>query len=77
MTSDRLAGASRAGVACALFDLSSYDAMGLAELIRIKQITPAEVVEDTIRKIEAVNPKLNAVICKTTRARGSRHHKPS
>ncbi|TMJ82649.1 MAG: hypothetical protein E6G78_18310 [Alphaproteobacteria bacterium] len=65
MTSDRLAGASRAGVACALFDLSSYDAMGLAELIRIKQITPAEVVEDTIRKIEAVNPKLNAVICKT------------
>jgi len=65
VTSDRLAGASRAGVACALFDLSSYDAMGLAELIRIKQITPAEVVEDTIRKIEAVNPKLNAVICKT------------
>ena len=46
-------------------DLSSYDAIGLAELIRAKLITPKEVIEDTIRKIEAVNPKLNAVICKT------------
>lgn len=46
-------------------DLSSYDAMGLAELIRSKQISPGEVLEDTIRKIEAVNPKLNAVIYKT------------
>jgi amidase len=45
-------------------DLSSYDAMGLAELIRTKQITPREVIEDTIRKIEAINPKLNAVIHK-------------
>jgi Amidase len=46
-------------------DLSSYDAMGLAELLRTKQITPREVIEDTVRKIEAINPKLNAVIHKT------------
>src|SRR5205823_5309098 len=46
-------------------DLSSYDATGLAELIRAKLITAEEVIEDTIRKIEAVNPQLNAVICKT------------
>jgi amidase len=46
-------------------ELSSYDAMGLAELVRGKQVTPDEVLEDTIRKIEAVNPKLNAVIHKT------------
>src|SRR5215475_1593349 len=46
-------------------DLSSYDAVGLAELIRTKQITPLEVIEDTIRKIEAINPKLNAIIFKT------------
>src|SRR5262252_5658064 len=45
-------------------DLSSYDAMGLAELLRTKQITPLEVIEDTVRKIEAINPKLNAVIHK-------------
>jgi amidase len=46
-------------------DLSCYDAMGLAELIRARLITAKDVIEDTIRKIEAVNPKLNAVICKT------------
>ena len=46
-------------------DLSSYDAVGLAELVRTKQIAPGDAVEDTIRKIEAVNPTLNAVIYKT------------
>jgi amidase len=46
-------------------DLASYDAVGLAELIRTEQITPGEAVEDAIRKIEAINPKLNAVIFKT------------
>lgn len=46
-------------------EFSSYDATGLAELIRSKQITAADAVEDTIRKIEAINPKLNAVIHKT------------
>src|ERR1700730_1627394 len=46
-------------------DFSSYDAVGLAELIRSGQITSREVIEDTIRKIEAINPKLNAVIFKT------------
>lgn len=58
-------GAPRPAPAGPLSDLSSYDAMGLAELIRTRQITPGELVEDTIRKIEAINPKLNAVICKT------------
>jgi amidase len=48
-----------------LSDISSYDAMGLAELIRTRQITPGELVEDTIGKIEAINPELNAVIYKT------------
>jgi len=46
-------------------ELSSYDALGLAQLIRTNQITAAEAVEDVIRKIEAVNPKLNAVIYTT------------
>ena len=46
-------------------ELSPYDAVGLAELIRSKKITAAEAVEDVIRKIEALNPKLNAVIHNT------------
>jgi amidase len=58
-------GATRPAMAAAISDLSSYDAVGLAELIRTKQITPRELIEDTIRKIEVVNPKLNAVIYKT------------
>jgi amidase len=52
--------------------LSAYDAVGLAELIRSKQITPHEAIEDAIRKIEAINPTLNAVICKTYEAARSR-----
>src|SRR5262249_31092694 len=64
-TEDCLAGVARPGAATpALSDLSSYDAVGLAELIRTRQITPSELVEETIRKIEAINPKLNAVIHK-------------
>ena len=55
----------RASAAAPNSDLSPYDAMGLAELIRTKQITPLEVIEDTIRKIEAVNSTLNAVVFKT------------
>ena len=49
----------------ALSEFSRYDALGLAELVRTNQVTPAELVEDAIRKIEALNPSLNAVICKT------------
>jgi amidase len=58
-------GAARVSTAATVSDLSSYDALGLAELIRTKQVAPHEVVEDTIRKIESINPKLNAVIYKT------------
>jgi amidase len=55
----------RAAAAGPLVPLSSSDAVGLAELIRTRQITPNEVVEDTIRRIEAINPSLNAVVYKT------------
>src|SRR5688572_23500263 len=59
------AGVTRSGVVGPLSHLTSFDAMDLAELIRTRQITPSELVEDTIRRIEAINPKLNAVIYKT------------
>ena len=55
----------RAASAAPRTELSAYDAVGLAELIRSKKITAAEAVEDVIRKIEALNPKLNAVIHNT------------
>lgn len=39
-----------------------HDGVGLAELIRTRQITPGELVEETLRQVEALNPSINAVI---------------
>ena len=39
-----------------------YDAIGLAELVRQGEITPLELVEDAINRIEKNNPQLNAVV---------------
>lgn len=41
-----------------------YDGIGLADLIRRKEITPHELLETTIRTIEELNPSLNAVVNK-------------
>ena len=39
-----------------------YDAIGLAELIRTRELSAVEVAEAAIARIEARNPALNAVI---------------
>ena len=39
-----------------------YDAIALGELIRKGEITPFELLEVTIQRIEKINPQLNAVI---------------
>ena len=38
------------------------DALRLAELVRQKEVTPAELTETAIRLIENLDPKLNAVV---------------
>jgi len=43
-------------------EYSQYDALGLAELVRGKQVTPAELLDACIARIEQFNPKVNAVI---------------
>jgi amidase len=43
-------------------DLSGYDAIGLAALVRRKDVTPLELVERAIRAIERIDPHLNAVV---------------
>ena len=43
----------------AAFDYDKYDGLGLAELIRKKQITPLELLHAVQQRLEAVNPKLN------------------
>jgi amidase len=39
-----------------------YDALGLAGLVRKKEITPQELCEEAISRIDHTNPRLNAVI---------------
>jgi amidase len=39
-----------------------HDALGLAALVRSRQVSPAEVLEAAIERIEARNPTLNAVV---------------
>ena len=43
-------------------DFSSHDAVSLAELVRTRQVSPRELVSASIERIEALNPKLNAVV---------------
>jgi amidase len=43
-------------------DYTEYDALGLAALVRSGEVTPAELAEQAIARIERDNPALNAVI---------------
>jgi amidase len=54
------------------FSYSDYDGVGLAQLVREKQIQPKELIEEAITRIETANPQLNAVIYKMyEQARGA------
>lgn len=41
-----------------------HDAVGLAELVRKRQVSPEELLDEAVRRVEALNPKLNAVVYK-------------
>jgi amidase len=45
-----------------LNDVLALDALGQAELIRRKEVTPLELVDAVIENIERLNPTLNAVV---------------
>ncbi|MCY0996169.1 amidase [Myxococcus sp. MISCRS1] len=45
-----------------LDDYTRYDALGLAELVRQKEVSPDELLRAALEAIARVNPKLNAVI---------------
>ena len=48
----------------AFAEYDRYDATGLAHLVRRREVTPLELVEAAIARIERSNPKLNAVVYK-------------
>lgn len=43
-------------------DYPEYDAIGLAALVRKREVRPSELVEAAIERIEAFNPAVNAVV---------------
>ncbi len=45
-------------------DYAEYDGLGLAELVHRRAVTPLELVEAAIERIERHNPTLNAVVFK-------------
>src|SRR5262245_4523890 len=59
-------------------DLAFLDATAQADLVRRRQVSPAELTEAAIRRIERLNPTLNAVIHTFfERARAEARHVPS
>jgi amidase len=44
--------------------LASYDALGLADLLKTRKVSPLELVDDVIRRVGLVNSKINAVLTK-------------
>jgi len=46
------------------FEYLKYDGLGLANLVRRKEVKPEELLEAAISRIEAINPKINAVVTK-------------
>ncbi|MEE4607790.1 MAG: amidase [Desulfobacteraceae bacterium] len=45
-------------------EYEDYDALGLAELVRDKKVTPQELCEAALHRIDRANPILNAVVCR-------------
>jgi hypothetical protein len=46
----------------AITEYADYDGLGLAELVRNKDVKPAELVEEAISRAEKLNPRLNCVV---------------
>ena len=45
-------------------EYGQYDALGLAELVKEGDVSASDLCEEAIKRIEQVNPKLNAVVTK-------------
>ena len=49
-------------IVCRVQDLTNYTASELAQLIRSKKASPVEIAEAHLKRIESLNPKLNAIV---------------
>src|ERR1700676_1498880 len=53
-----------AGIAMAFREYGNYDGIGLADLVRKKQVSAAEVLDEAIARPAKVDPEINAVVVK-------------
>ncbi|MGN6516505.1 MAG: amidase, partial [Rhizomicrobium sp.] len=52
----------------AFSEYDKHDGLGLAEQVKRKNVTPAELVDEAIARAERINPKINAIIFKAFEA---------
>jgi len=45
-------------------EYAHHDALGLAALVRQREVTPAELLDEAIRRADAFNPRLNAIVAR-------------
>ena len=45
-------------------DYAHYDGLGLAELVRRREVSPTELLEAAIARMDATHPDINAVVCR-------------
>ncbi len=45
-------------------EYARYDGLGLAELVRRREVSPAELLDAAIERIDATNHDINAVVCR-------------
>ena len=53
-----------AGINMAFKEFGSYDGLGLAELVRKKQVSAAELLNEAITRTARIDPQINAVVVK-------------
>ena len=55
-------GSRQAGGVMSFEEYTKYDGLGLAELVRKGEVTPEELLDVALKRLDAVNPRLNAVV---------------
>ena len=45
-------------------EYSNYDGLGLADLVRKKEVSPEELLAEAIYRVERLNPTINAIVTK-------------
>ncbi len=43
-------------------EFGAYDALGLADLVRRKDVSPAELLDEAVARLAKVDPQINAVV---------------